>query len=280
MTTPQAISLLAMASVACAGGAAGGASADAPVPASDPPRISYEPFSASYHAIAHGHVEQEFSGQVNASEFTMSYYLTAGVVSFAGVHRISLTVDSVPELRGAALTLSPGDKDRVRGTIFSGIVSPTGEIIDFRGGDTTIALVNTLADGLASFLPRLPKGGASAGDTWSDTTESTSSTSGIDVQVRSIRRHEAVGWTERAGERALHFMTVVNYTFSGSGTQMGQEFTLEGSGVRYENNYLGPGGRYLGATSADSSSSTALLTAIGISIPIRQTRTDTVRVLP
>ncbi len=210
----------------------------------------------------------------------MSYYLTAGVVPYAGVHRISLTVDSVPELGGAALTMAPGDKDRVRGTIFFGIVSPTGEIIGFQGGDTTITLVNTLADGLASFLPRLPEGGASADDTWSDTTESTSSAGGIDVRVRSISGHEAVGWTERAGERALHFMTVVNYTFSGSGTQMGQEFILEGSGVRYENHYLGLGGRYLGTTSADSSSSTALVTAIGISIPIRQTQTDTVRVLP
>ncbi len=105
MTTLQAISLLAMASLAFAGCAAGGASAGAPVPASEPQRISYEPFSASYHAIAHGRVEQESSGQVTASEFTMSYYLTAGVVSHAGVHRISLTVDSVPELRGAALTM-------------------------------------------------------------------------------------------------------------------------------------------------------------------------------
>ncbi len=280
MTTLQAISLLAVASLACAGCAAGGASAGAPVPTSDSQHISYGPFSASYHAIAHGHVEQEFSGQISASEFTMSYYLTAGVVPYAGVHRISLIVDSVADLSGAALTMSPGDNDRVRGTIFSGIVSPTGEIVGFQGGDTTVALVKTLANGLANFLPRLPEGGASAGDAWSDTTESTSSTGGIDVQVRSIGRHEAVGWTERAGERALHIMTVVNYTFSGSGTQMGQEFTLEGSGVRRENRYLGPGGRYLGATSADSSSSTALLTAIGISIPIRQTRTDTVRVLP
>jgi hypothetical protein len=55
---------------------------------------------------------------------------------------------------------------------------------------------------------------------------------------------------------------------------------MEGSAVQRSNRYVSPDGRYLGGTSADTSFSTALVVAMGSSIPVTQIRFDTLAIVP
>jgi hypothetical protein len=73
--------------------------------------------------------------------------------------------------------------------------------------------------------------------------------------------------------------TTSSYTFSGSGVQVGQEFTLEGQGRRYTSQYLGVDGKFLGLVSADTADAEANLKEAGITIPVHQTRTDTLTIV-
>lgn len=283
-----ALALFAALGLSCrsAGGVAPTAGAAAPAPAPTPPTdaapaaIAYRPYHASYRAVTHGRVEQEFSGQVTASDFTMHYYVTARLEPGDSIPRLILTLDSVPVLQGTAMGFSASEAARAQGATFTGTLAPTGEILDFAGGDTSITLVQQLASRLRQFFPRIPAAGVHPGATWVDTTESASTSSGLKVTITSVNQHEAADWAERPGGRALHIRSVSVYTMSGSGAQGAQRFTIQGTGVRRGHEYLSADGRYLGYTASDTSHATAEVADMGIVIPIVQTRSDTVSVVP
>ncbi len=241
--------------------------------------LRYQPFAAAYRVVTHGRVEQEFSGQVTSSDFTMQYFVTARLEADGVARRLTMRLDSVPVLRGTALGFSMSEAARARGATFTGTLSPTGEILGFTGSDTAVTLVQQIASRLREFLPRIPADGLRPGVTWTDTTESASSSAGLQITIRSVNRHEAAGWTERAGEPALRIESVSTYTMSGSGAQGVQRFSIDGAGVRRGQAYIGADGRYLGLTAADSSTARAVVAEMGIEIPIVQTRNDTLSVV-
>ncbi len=109
---------------------------------------------------------------------------------------------------------------------------------------------------------------------WVDTTQTTSNSSGIDIEITAISEHEVLGWTIFDGQEALQFATVTRYTLAGAGNQLGQAISLEGSGVRHERHFVSASGSYLGGTSADTSHTNALVPEMGLTIPITQTRAD------
>ena len=272
------ITLLALAGTTFTGcGSSGRGGAAAPPPAT-PEQIVYRPFAMQYVAVSHGRVEQEFSGQAMVSEFSMRYYVSAEAASAGDVMSLTLTVDSVPHIEGAGL--SPAEAALAAGARFTGVLQPEGDIGEFAGGDSTVALVRQLASGLERIFPQLPDGGVVPGQAWSDTVESLSPGSGFDILIRVVVDHHAVEWTQHVGGRALHIVSLAYYTLSGKGMQGGSEISIEGSGVQRSHRYVSSDGRYLGGTSADTSRSTALILATGSAIPVTQIRFDTLAVVP
>lgn len=285
MRGPLTCAALAALILSCGPSAPAGVPAPAAAPAAPasdgtPAAVTYRPFNASYRAVSHGRVAQEFSGQTTASDFTLQYFLTARIEPGDGGHRLTLRLDSIPTLRGTALAFSEAEARRARGATFTGTLTPTGEIAGFDAADTTSTLLQQLAHRLREFFPRIPPGGARAGATWVDTTTTTSGAAGLALTITSVNRHEAVGWVEQSGQRALHIASVSDYTMRGTGTQGGQEFTIAGTGRREGHQYITADGRYLGLAAADSSEAAATLAAMGIVIPIVQTRHDTLTALP
>lgn len=259
-----------------ASGTGGGAT---PPPTAEPERFSYGQFAVTYQGSSHGRSEQEISGQRTASEFTLRYYLTTTAVQSGGAARLTMTLDSVPYVSGAGAGFSAADAERAAGTTFTGILSPEGEIMGFEGGDTTISLVQQLATGLRYFFPRIPPGGVTVGQSWTDSLESTTRAGLLEIQVKTVNRYEALGWIEHTEGRALHVASVADYTLSGGGTQGGMDITVEGTGIRHEHQYLAEDGRYLGGTAADTSNSTALVAGMGMPIPITRVKFDTLTVV-
>ncbi len=259
--------------------ACGGGTAAAPSPSAAATSIAvrYSSFSAQYIATSHSRTEQHLpSGQLSGENVTVRVHFRVRVAESGNGLAVALTIDSVPELLGTGLPV--GEAVRAQGTVFTGRMAATGRIVDFTGGDSSIALVRLLRTTFRDFFPSIPPGGAVPGARWIDTVQTVNLGGDMEVVIESVLAHEVLGWTDYAGRDALHISTMAQYTLAGSGTQMGQEISLDGTGVRHEHHYLAADGTYLGATAADTSTSIALVVAMDLTIPITQTRVDSLRI--
>jgi hypothetical protein len=274
---PTCAALVAFGAVACAGGY--GRAAGGPAPAPAPRTFTYQPFTASYVVSSHGHVEQQFGGQTSTTESSIRYFLSAVALAGTSGFPVTIRIDSVPELSGALKQLAGGSAAGIVGTTFTGTLLPTGEIHGVAGGDTTQALVQQFLGSLGRFFPQIRAGGVHAGDQWTDTTETTTTQNGIDISIRSISTNDAVAWETWHAVQALHVRTVAQYSISGAGNAGGAAVTVGGTGTTYAQLYLGADGRFVGATAADTSHSTATVAATGASIPVTQMRADTIAVV-
>ena len=266
--------VLVLGAVAACGG---GSQTPAPEPAI-PSTLHYAPHSARYVAVSQGWQEQQVPGGATSTEFGFRVHLTTVLVEESGGLGITITVDSVAEASGVGIP--PSDLVDAAGTTFTGRVANTGEILDFAGGDTTIAFVRQLYTAFEEFLPSIPSGGAELGATWIDTAVAITNSGGIEIEVVSVASHEVVGWTTHLGFEAMHIMTRSRYTLSGEGSQMGQAITIDGTGTREEHSYVAAVGVYLGGWEADSANMNALITSVGMSIPIIQVRNDSLLYRP
>lgn len=264
--------LLAVASAVLLAGCGSAGAPEETAPAVE--RFAYGPFRATYEGVSHGTVEQ--MGQ--SITFGVRFFLSAAAAGAGDAARLTLTVDSIPELAGQGATAE--DAAAAAGMTFSGILSPTGEIVTFRGGeDAESQFVQQLRTGFQRFFPLVPEGGAAPGATWTDSVQTTSGGSDMEILVEMVTRSEALAWVDYGGQRALHVLRVSDYVLSGAGSQMGTEFTIDGTGVRHEHRYLSASGVYLGGTAADTSNATAVVAAMGMEIPILQIQSDTLRVV-
>ncbi len=227
-----------------------------------------------------GQIEQEFNGQVIANQFGKEYFVTAEVVAATPTLSATLVLDSIINVRGSGSAASAEQAPAAWGTIFTGTLATTGEIVDFHGSSIVAGVAKELVDRLfKQFFPRIPRDGAEAGALWTDTLETTADVGGVRSNVHAVNNHSATGWVTHAGRRAFHIVSEAQYVFSGSGTQAGQEFTLEGKGHRVTHQYIGADGSYLGFTATDSAQAQAKLTQLGLVIPVRQQRFDTLTVI-
>lgn len=272
-TVAAAVAPVVAGIAACAGGRAPGPQAG---PAPSDLRLTYRSDTAAYHAVTHRHVQQEFNGQITATEFVIRYYLRIAIVPGAEGLTVTFVVDSIPVLRG----LAPSEADAVVGVRLTTTLSPVGETGEFRGTDAGPDLLRQLAVGWREFFPRLPAGGVREGQVWIDTVDSDAGGRDLELHVRSANRSEAAAWTRWAGQRALHIVTRSDYTVSGSGKQGGHDYELEGTGVTHAHRYLSPSGRYLGLVAADTLRSIATVPVVAATIPITQHSVDSVILLP
>lgn len=241
--------------------------------------VVYQPHEAAYAGVTHGQVEQTFNNQVAESEFGLAYYLRTVVTGMQGDLEVTLSIDSITAVTGFAGGSLAARIDSARGAAFTAHLANNGALEDFSGGESSGSLVRELADRvLAQFFPLIPVTGAQPGMEWTDTVTSEATVGGVENTVQSVNHSRSIEWTAYAGEQALHIETVSDYTFSGSGVQAGQDFTLDGRGRRHSHQYLSAQGIYLGLVSADTAHAEAQLTTAGITIPVQQIRADTLSI--
>ena len=242
-------------------------------------RASYQPFGANYRGVTFGRTTQYFDDQPTETEFGFEYFVSAAVDTTGEQFVATLALDSVLLLAGATGGLSQAQVDSARGATFNASMARNGLLTDFTGGELSGVVAREITDRiLKPFFPILPERGVESGDVWSDTVETQVVVNGLDNHVTQISEHAATDWAPFGGERALHIVTVSHYTFNGSGSQSGREFTIEGTGRRHIHQYLSEAGRYLGMVSADTSDGEARIADMELVIPIQQTRTDSLSI--
>ncbi len=243
--------------------------------------LTYQPFAAAFVGSTHRIVEQEFDGQVVTTKRGIRLFVRAELAPVGTRRIVSFTMDSVVPVDETAGSLMSDQFASARGATFTATVAPNGELDDWSSGESVGESARQLADQfLRRFFPRLPDAGVREGMSWGDSVQTTELLGGAETLITSLRTHNAVGWTEIQGERALQISTESHYTFSGSGMQVGQVFAVDGRGRRHSSHYVSAVGHYLGSISADTSEAQAEVASVGIVIPVRQTRTDSLLKTP
>jgi hypothetical protein len=238
--------------------------------------VRYAADTVAYHVNAWRLVEQDIQGQTTRENVRRNLWLRAVLGPSQGdTLTAQLGVDSITEIGSA---FPQGDLIAARGVTWTARLAPNGHLMDFAGptgSGVTSQLFNTLRD----FYPRLPPDGVEAGDRWVDTVTQDVDLGGVIVTVTAVHHHEALGMEPHGAEQALRLRVVTDYALSGSGSQSGQPLSLDGTGRRHADEWISPRGRYLGSIAADTAQFEILLTALGMSIPVRQWRADTTRVV-
>ena len=272
----RAASIVALACAACASPSTARPQAT-PAPASLQ-AVTYTPGVTSYRTASHLHVDQTVGGQNQSSDATLVAYVSASLTPDSAGLRATFTVDSVPlYVTGTPDTTGA---DAARGATFSGTLGPDGTIAHLAGGDSTVRLLGRLGEQLQHFYPRIPAAGISPGTHWTDTTRTASVGSGVPLTTVAVSQHVVAAPIDTLAAQALPIETNTTYTFNGTGSQGGEPFSVQGTGQRHTVEWVALTGRFLGLTAADTSSFTITLKAANVSIPGRQTRADTVAVVP
>jgi len=251
------------------------AAAQSPV-VSEPASIRFVAGSSRYRIEQSTHITQEVMGQVNEADLTARQVLSTVATEAAGGLSLAVTVDSVEVTGPAGVDPSVA---AVRGRTFRLMMSPSGTAVSVDGPDSTNPAMQQFGAGLRDFFPVLPAGPVAAGLGWTDTVTSRRSGDAT-VATRSVRQHRVIGWEEREGLRALHLETTSTYSVSGSTEAQGQAVELSGGGRSVRDAFVSAAGVFLGGAERDSALINANVTAMGLNVPVLQSRRATVTRLP
>jgi hypothetical protein len=258
------------------------APAAAPVPAArasapaEPRALQYAASTGRYRVESQSHIVQEMMGQSQEVNASVAMTLSTALTLEGGNVAAAFTVDSIAAEGPQGMSI-----DAVRGRTYRAVYTTAGRPISLATPDTTNPVVTQIGEMFREFLPTLPPSAIAAGMTWTDTVAQTTSPSpGLTLRSQSVRQHRVVGWEDHGGVRALHISTSGNYTLSGEGEQQGQQLQLSGTGATTVERFVSAAGVFLGQTVADSTSLTVNVMAVGMEIPIHQTRHATVTRLP
>jgi len=252
-------------------------SPDLPLQAApDPERVfNYASGTTRYIQTSLRDIEQEVSGQVTSSRTVLRYHLTTDIEDRNGAMVVHFTVDSIADAEAPGYT--PSVRRDATGMSFQGTFTQTGRITDLNTGTRSSPLIARLTTLISQFFPLIPAGGPAPGTEWVDTTETTTDDGSTRIVTTMINTNVAGSWRDDGTGMPISWR--MTYTFSGQGEQLGQNFTLEGTGLRSGEHLLSADGIYLETTAVDSSEASVLLPTIGITVPVVQTGVDTVRIL-
>ena len=281
--------LVTAVAVACGGTIAPTSTAGGPpVPASATPSIPqsaplrYSPGITRYLITQHHHVDQQLPTGDQVQEIGLRTYVTAVIIGPADIrgYAVSLTIDSI--LADSATVLPPTvDLQSARGLRYDGRLSPSGQLIDARPSDASIAkILAELFGGFRTFYPKLPSAGVAPGASWSDSTEATDTTGAAVIVDRAVSHYVTGDWVSPAGVRQLGIQVSGDFTVSGSGAAGGATFALSGTGTHAGHLQFSAAGRFLGGSTTDSAGIVITFDPQGMAIPRHQISHTTIAVLP
>jgi len=230
-----------------------------------------------YRASAYTEVEQQVGSQAQRTTHTVRFQLTASLEPSGRRLRATFTVDSLATVGGP--DAAAPDANLLPPARFAADLELDGRLSDLHSEDPAHPRIEPLADQISQLYPRIPERGLRPGDTWSDTTQTTTTGKGLPLHFVVISHHEVPVPTGGSSD-TLVIRTVSSYRYSGSGTQSGQVYTVQGEGRRHAVRRLTMGGRLVDLRAADTSSFSIAIPALETSLPGRQIRADTVVLIP
>ena len=239
------------------------------------------PGAAHYLLQTRVHIDQDFAGMPPVIELGYRIFLSTAVTGPAdsGGWPASFTIDSI--LGDSGMTMLPGvNLAAARGYKITGRVRGNGEFVNGVPSDSGLAQsLGQMLPRFRNFYPRVPKSGVKPGETWSDTTTASETTTGGSITTTSITHRAALPWSTKDGSRVLPVVDTSTFDFNGSGEGNGTPFTVAGTGAGVATQFIGSDGRYVGAVSRDSSKLDIGIPTQGMTIPRRQIAKTTLTLL-
>jgi hypothetical protein len=221
-------------------------------------------------------VEQQFHGQPIVTDAVTRAAFTVVIDTAPAGFRMDTVLDSVDVVGDAGVSAEAVAS--AAGARFHADLAADGTVRTVTCPADGNPLIEQLALRLHELVPRLPPGGAAAGLTWGDTTQTGGRTAGIPITIDAHRRHEgAPDWIDVNGQSVLPWATETDYVLAGEGERAGQRVTMTGTGRSRYHRLVTHGGVVALGIGHDTLRVTIELPASGQRIPLTQVRTDTLR---
>ena len=241
----------------------------------------YSPGVTKYLITQRHHIENTLPTGAQVQEIGLRTFITTVITGPAGPrgYGFSLTVDSILPDSGFIAGLI--DFQAARGLRYDASLSPSGRLIDSRPSDPTVAKsLSQLLGGFRTFYPRLPVAGIAPHSSWSDSSETTDTSSSGIVRDQSVTHYVTGDWENPTGVRQLGINLTEDFTVSGTGAAQGSTFALSGTGIRAGRLEVSAAGRFLGGTTTDSAGMVITFDPQGMAIPRHQISHTIITVLP
>jgi hypothetical protein len=176
------------------------------------------------------------------------------------------------------LPLGQESVDSAKGGVIHGFVDASGRVKNLEATPRANLFMAQIQGVMGNIFPRV-KGGAKAGDTWTDTTEVTNNAGGANTKTKLISQYTAGAQESVSGLSAMRLKTT--YTSSTTGTldnQMGT-MEIEGTGSGTGAYLVGSDGSYLGSTSTTSLDQKLKTAMAPAPIPVKTVQTLTVTLI-
>ena len=244
-------------------------------------QFAYQPVTQRYQLEQMIEGTQEMGGQTQRNTATTTQVLALTMTPGGQGLAFTFTVDSVGISTpiAQAQAAAQAEADKLKGQTVTGTLSPLGEVLSIQG-PTADAAGEQLASGFRNFFPRFPSAAVKAGMTWTDTTSAGFNNNGIEGTSTTIVTYTVEGDTTVAGASGWRVRQQGSVSTNGMGNAQGQELTLSGDGTMTGTAVVGKDGRYLGSDSRLQQNMTVQVVAMGMQIPITQTITSKIRMVP
>ena len=206
----------------------------------------------------------------------LANYLTITLNDTTGGQTVHAVLDSITKPATSPVP-DQASLDSARGRAWHALLAPDGKLTNVKRVDSTSA--GQVSDLITSFFPRV-KPGAKVGDTWTDTTETTSDQEGQSLTTRTVTNYSVTGTETISGARALKVETAFSVAQTGELDQGGQTLSIEGTGSGTATFYVTQDSRYLGGTSTTNAELQITAASIPAPIPVQVKNTTTVSILP
>lgn len=164
-----------------------------------------------------------------------------------------------------------------KGTLWTGTLGADGDLSQLqadRGG----TLSDELSGRLRQFFPRLPSGGVREGMEWSDSSEYRLVADAFPGTERQVTTYHA---TESSGsKKGITLEGSGTYARSGTRQQADQSLEMTASGTRHGVHQIGSDGTIFSAQGNDSGDMTITVPAVGQTVPVKQTGSYTITLVP
>lgn len=170
--------------------------------------------------------------------------------------------------------------DSTKGTEWGGVLAPNGRLESLTANHPSLfgEQVRTMLNRL---IPVLPTGGVEAGRSWTDTSSVPFNLmAGFSGSEQRHAEYSAGKAEDNHGTRSVPITSAIRYAVSGSGSAMGPEIHMEGSGQAMGTHRLSMTGRLLEASVNDSVSMTLNVPAAGQTVPAVVIATYSLTILP
>jgi hypothetical protein len=215
---------------------------------------------------------------VQQSSFGLVSWIAVTLSDTTGGRIVHVLVDSM-KYEGTIPLLTQLTADSAWGGILHGWVDQGGRVKDLVAQPQNLLLADVQGV-IHGFFPKM-KGGAKAGEGWSDTIEVSNTTNGANVKSKFLIDYTAGGTETISGMPALSVSATSSAILSGT-MENPQAGTMEVSGNVKGNSQslLGLDGRYFGGHSSSTTDQLLKITMAPIPIPVRTVRTVTVTWIP